>query len=292
MKSMTGFGRAVADCGDLSITLDVSSVNKKGLEICVSLPREWQAMERGIVQQIKKSFVRGKVNVACKADFKKKPGAFSIDSKYISEALDELRKTCEFANVKFKPTADLILRLSECLTQQNSEFPSDWENFSEAVESCVESALEKSEDMRQAEGLALKDDLSARLKTLSGMLADVENCSKGTVEKYKSILMQRLANAGLEVDLNDERVLKEICLFADKCDICEEITRLKSHISQFASTMEESDAVGRKMDFICQEMGREINTIASKANNLDLTKLAIDMKNELERVREQIQNVE
>ena len=104
--------------------------------------------------------------------------------------------------------------------------------------------------------------------------------------------MQRLANSGLELDPDDERVLKEICLFADKCDICEEITRLKSHVSQFLSTMEENDAVGRKMDFICQEMGREINTIASKANSLELTKIAIDLKNELERIREQTQNVE
>lgn len=292
MKSMTGFGRAVSDCGDLSITLDVSSVNKKGLEICVSLPREWQAMERAIAQQIRKSFSRGKVNVACRADFKKKPGSFSIDAKAVSEALDELRKTCEATGVEFAPDAGLLLKLNDCLTQQNSEFPSDWENFSAAVESCVESALEKSESMRQTEGIALKNDLDARLNALSGMLAEVENASKGTVGKYKGLLMQRLSNSGLEFDLNDERVLREICLFADKCDICEEITRLKSHIAQFAATMEESDAVGRKMDFICQEMGREINTIASKANNLDLTKLAINMKNELERVREQIQNVE
>ena len=162
MKSMTGFGRAVSDCGDLSITLDVSSVNKKGLEICVSLPREWQA---------RKSFSRGKVNVACRADFKKKPGSFSIDAKAVSEALDELRKTCEATGVEFAPDAGLLLKLNDCLTQQNSEFPSDWENFSAAVESCVESALEKSESMRQTEGIALKNDLDARLNALSGMLA-------------------------------------------------------------------------------------------------------------------------
>ena len=105
-------------------------------------------------------------------------------------------------------------------------------------------------------------------------------------------LLQRLATSGLELDISDERVLKEVCIFADKCDICEEITRLKSHISQFLSAMGERDAVGRKMDFICQEMGREINTIASKAANIDITKLAIALKNELERIREQIQNIE
>lgn len=292
MKSMTGFGRASSDCGELSITLDVSSVNKKGLEICVSLPREWQAMERTIAQQIKKSFARGKVNVACRADFKKDPRSFSIDTEAVAHALEELRKACGLANVEFSPTAELILKLNECLSQQSSEFPADWEKFSGAVERCVESAVEKSEEMRKAEGLALQNDLSARLNSLSDMLEEVEISSKGTVEKYKNQLLQRLANSGLELDLNDERLLKEICLFADRCDICEEITRLKSHIAQFNSTMLEAGAVGRKMDFICQEMGREINTIASKANNLDLTKLAIEMKNELERVREQIQNVE
>lgn len=117
------------------------------------------------------------------------------------------------------------------------------------------------------------------------MVAEVEKNSKDTVCKYRDAMLQRLANSGLQLDVNDERVLKEISLFADKCDISEEITRLKSHISQFLSTMDENDAVGRKMDFICQEMGREINTIASKANNLELTKLAIELKNELERVR-------
>ena len=115
--------------------------------------------------------------------------------------------------------------------------------------------------------------------------------AQALIEKYKEQLLQRLATSGLELDINDERILKEVCLFADRCDICEEITRLKSHIKQFLATMEETDAVGRKMDFICQEMGREINTTASKANSLELTKLAIELKNELERIREQTQNI-
>ena len=288
---MTGFGRAVVDCPDFSLTVDISSVNKKGLELSVALPRDWQSMERLVAQKIKKTFARGKVNVGCRVDFKKSASSFSIDDSAMSLALEKLRATCAKLGVEFKPSTDLILKLNDEISTC-AETSADWEESWDSVDKTISQALEKIEQMRVAEGQSLKTDLSQRLTLIEGMLATVEQTSRGTVARYKELLLQRLANSGLELDLNDERVLKEISLFADKCDICEEITRLKSHIGQFRTTMEESEAAGRKMDFICQEMGREINTIASKANNLDLTKLAIEMKNELERIREQTQNVE
>ena len=256
---MTGFGRAIKQCADFDITIDITSVNKKGFELSVSLPREWMPMERLVSQALKKTVARGKISFAARIEKKGGKAALSFDDPAVLDTLDGLKRAC-----------NKVGNLRE-LREDNNK---------------------KLDEMRRTEGAALKLDLTARLQTISSIVAGVEELSHGTAQKYKELLLQRLAAMNLELDPNDERVLKEICIFADKCDICEEITRLKSHIAQFLSTLNECDAVGRKMDFICQEMGREINTIASKANSLELTKSAIELKNELERIREQTQNVE
>ena len=247
MKSMTGFGRAAADCPEFSLTVDVSSVNKKGLELSVGLPREWQPMERLVAAKVREFYTRGK------AEFKGIKNSPLADKTAVAAALDELKSLCSNYGAKFEPTADTILKICELTsscTAQNSDWEAAWEN----VAAALDEALRNAEQMRELEGENLKKDLIHRLDLI------------------------------LE--------LKELCIFADKCDVAEEITRLKSHISQFIAATNENGPVGRKMDFICQEMGREINTTASKANNLELTKLAISLKNELERVREQVQNVE
>ena len=290
MKSMTGFGRSRKECSNFDLTIDISSVNKKGFELFVSLPRDWAPMERLIAQALKKSIARGKVSVSIKVEKKTSQGGLSLNPDALKKAVDELKSTCQTLGTPQPDiTPDLILKIDERLSQNASQ--ADWEDAWVDVEPALSQAVEQLEEMQDAEGKELKADLTMRLQLIENLVSQVEENSKGTVEKYKEQLLQRLATSGLELDPNDERVLKEICLFADRCDICEEITRLKSHIKQFLATMEEQDAVGRKMDFICQEMGREINTTASKANSLELTKLAIELKNELERIREQTQNI-
>ena len=287
---MTGFGRARKECADFDLTIDVSSVNKKGFELFVSMPRDWAPMERLIAQALKKSFARGKISVSIKVEKKASQTGLSLNTDALKSAIDELVSTCQaFGSQQPSITPELILKIDERLSQNVSQ--ADWEDAWVDVEPALAEAVEKLDAMQNAEGEELKSDLTMRLQTIESLVAQVEESSKSTVEKYKEQLLQRLATSGLELDINDERILKEVCLFADRCDICEEITRLKSHIKQFLATMEETDAVGRKMDFICQEMGREINTTASKANSLELTKLAIELKNELERIREQTQNI-
>ncbi len=288
---MTGFGRACKDCADFDVTVDVSSVNKKGFELSVSLPRDWYPMERLVAQTLKKSIARGKVSVSIKIEKRDNQSGLGLDAEKLSPAVLELKKLCaDFGEKNVSITPDLILKIDERLSQ-NANSP-DWEIAWETVELALLEATEKLDEMRLSEGIALKSDIDSRLDTIENLVGEVEKNSAGTVQKYKEQLLQRLATSALELDPNDERVLKEVCIFADKCDICEEITRLKSHIAQFRATMQERNAVGRKMDFICQEMGREINTTASKANSLELTKLAIELKNELERIREQTQNIE
>jgi len=146
--------------------------------------------------------------------------------------------------------------------------------------------------MRQAEGKALKEDLEQRLENIGVALQAIRSGMGDTVPRYRELLLQRLSQASLEIDLSDERVLKEIALFADKCDISEETTRLDSHLVQFRECLQEGSPVGRKLEFILQEVNREFNTIGSKANNIEISRHVIEAKNEIERIREQIQNIE
>ena len=290
MKSMTGFGRAKLSSELLDASIDVSSVNKKGLEVSCSLPRDWLAAERLVAQKVREFYTRGKVNVAIKVNFKAAAGDAFGSSEKMREAFDNLKKSCESLQVEFKPTLSDLIALGEAL--KDGELLPDFEALWGEFDKNLELALRDADKMRACEGLNLKADFERRLKLLRGFVEAVENESKNTVADYKQALLNRLKSMDLDLDLNDERVLKEVAIFADKADICEEITRLKSHIGQFESCLNSAENCGRKLDFICQEMGREINTIGSKANKLEISKIVIDFKNELERVREQVQNVE
>ena len=289
MKSMTGFGRATAGSADWDAAIDISSVNRKGLEISCSLPRQWQGAELQISQKVKEFFTRGKVCVGIKFNFKKTPKNILPGADFFRDALRKLKDDCAVLGVQYSPTVETLIELSRDL--EADTFP-DFSQYQAKIEPALMAALSQINSMRETEGEALKADFERRLGVLQGLVSKIKDASKNTVSNYRDSLLARLKNLGLELDISDERVLKELAIFADRCDICEEITRLESHISQFFACLNSSENCGRKMDFICQELGREINTIASKANNLALSKLAIDFKNELERIREQAQNVE
>lgn len=290
MKSMTGFGRATLSNDLLDASIDVSSVNRKGLEISCALPRDWLAAERNVAQRVKEFYTRGKVSVAIRVNFKSlKGGAFS-NSEQIRMALESLKNSCEEMSIDFKPSISDLIAIAKSI--EGAEALPDFEELWEDFDKNLQKALLDADKMRLSEGANLKRDFEKRLQTLANFVTTIEEESKGTVADYKEQLLNRLKALDIDLDLDDERVLKEVSIFADKADICEEITRLKSHIGQFESCINSTENCGRKLDFICQEMGREINTIGSKANKLAISKLVIDFKNELERVREQVQNVE
>lgn len=292
MKSMTGFGRECADFEDFSVSVDVSSVNKKGLEISVSLPREWGAMERLIGAELKRRFSRGKFNVALNVEFKLAESGVFADADMLAASLAKLRDFCGANGIDPRLTSADVLELNRQLSEKSVRRVIDVEAQWGKLLPVFAAACEKLDEMRGVEGAALKLDLAERVGRIKALVARARVFAAESPAKYRESLMQKLAAIGLNLDFNDERVLKEVCIFADKCDVAEELTRLESHVAQFYSIIELDEAVGRKLDFLCQEMGREINTTASKANNLDLTKIAIDLKNELERVREQVQNLE
>ncbi|MFZ5496918.1 MAG: YicC/YloC family endoribonuclease [Verrucomicrobiota bacterium] len=288
MNSMTGFGRGTAALGNLTINVQVNSVNRRGLDLSVSLPEAWEALEGGILEAVRKVVARGKVHVVVEV------GGAGADADWngaaVGEALARLKALARANHVPFNPTAELLWQIARD-ERGEAELPAP-EPAWKAVESALQAALRGLAAMRATEGEALLVDFLGRLERLRAHTEAIAARAPQTVGNYREQLHQRLRQAGLELDLNDERVLREIALFADRVDVTEEITRLRSHLHQLTELLRADGETGRKAEFILQEIGREIHTIGSKANDLAVSQRVIEFKNELERVREQMANVE
>ncbi len=292
MNSMTGYGRAQGQAGQLNITAEINSVNRKTLEVSISLPREWQSFERKFQELLFKNLNRGKIQLYIKVESTQENQNLNIDIGFTQNYFNELKKLSEALHIPFVPDADFLLRL--CLAANKNQILPESEEILKPLASIVEKALQELKNMRAIEGLALAQDIAKRLNLIKSWISEVESLSNLTVPNYREQLMKRLRQAKLEIDLNDERVLKEIALFADRCDVSEELTRLKSHFEQFAIIIStpQTDSIGRKLDFLCQEIFRELNTLGCKAGSVEITRYILDSKNELERIREQVQNIE
>ncbi len=291
MKSMTGYGRATAAVENLSLTVVVSSVNRKTLDLTIGLPEEWESLEPAIGELVRRYASRGKVHVDVEVTGDRAAAEASWDEAAAGQALERLR---EFAArqglADFRPSAELLWQIANSQRRAN-EFPSV-DVAQKAVLETVGSALRGFTAMRAKEGETLLIDFIRRSEMLHRHVEAVATRAPQVPANYREQLMKRLRDAGLELDLNDERVLREIALFADRCDVTEEITRLRSHFDQFAALLKSEGEIGRKAEFILQEVGREVNTIGSKANDVTIARAVIELKNELERVREQMANVE
>lgn len=290
IQSMTGFGRAQATLDGLELSVEISSVNRRNLEVSVSLPREWQSIERDIQATVKKDLNRGKLHIQVMAAAAADNSGFFWDQAGLESSIERLAKTAAAHGIEWQPSSDAIIRLA-AMHKVESCLP-DAEEISPALLAVVREAASSLVCMRAAEGATLMTDLKERLGSLAGLLGEILENTSGTVDRYRVLLLQRLSQAGLELELSDERVLKEVAIFADRCDITEEITRLRSHLEQLLETSLENSPIGRKLEFLIQEVNREFNTIGSKANNIEVSRLVIEAKNEIERIREQIQNIE
>ena len=291
MKSMTGYGRATAALETFSLTVVVSSVNRKTLDLTIGLPEEWESLEPAIGELVRKYASRGKVHVDIEVTGDRSAAEATWDEAAAGLALERLR---EFAArqglADFRPSAELLWQIANSQRRAN-EFPSV-EAAQKLVLETVGTALRGFTAMRAKEGEALLVDFIRRSETLHRHVEAVATRAPQVPANYREQLLKRLRDAGLELDLNDERVLREIALFADRCDVTEEITRLRSHFDQFTALLKSEGEIGRKAEFILQEVGREVNTIGSKANDVTIARAVIELKNELERVREQMANVE
>lgn len=288
MNSMTGYGRATAALGSHTLTVQVNSVNRKSLDLTVALPDAWESLEPAVLEAVRKSVLRGKVHVSIEVTGD--AGALDWDAEAVADVLDRLANLARARGVEFQPTTDLLWQIVSA-QQENSGLP-PLESAQTAVLQAVQAALRGLSAMRAKEGETLLIDFLGRLGKLKAHTEAIAARAPHVPTAYREQLMQRLRSAGLELDVSDERVLKEIALFADRCDVTEELTRLRSHLGQLTELLRADGEVGRKAEFILQEIGREIHTIGSKANDLQISQRVIEFKNELERVREQVANVE
>lgn len=281
---MTGFGRATADVDDALIVVQVNSVNRKTLDLTVRLPEAWSPMESKITEKVRESANRGKIYLTVAAEAQ--GGAKGQTAAHLKRLADLATEN----DVPFEPDARLLWEISN--DRRSLSEPELTEAVEVAILDASESALRSFVAMRAQEGEALLVDFMTRVNALKKHVAAVAERAPKVVADYREALFKRLQDANLELDLEDERVLREMSVFADRCDITEELTRLDSHLQQFEDHIRGDGEIGRKGEFILQEIGREIHTIGSKANDLKISKRVIELKNEMERIREQIANVE
>jgi len=290
MISMTGYGRATGGLAGGTLTVQVSSVNRRTLDLSIKLPEEWEALEPAIGARVRRAAARGKVHVDVEFTAPSGREEAGWSDEGVGAALDRLASLADSRGIPFEPDAALLWQVA------NSQRSGAARPTAEAVESdllkVIDEAIKSFAAMRAREGTSLLTDFTARIAVLRGHLEAVAGRAPAVAPAYRAVLLKRLRDAGLELNVEDERVLREIALFADRCDVSEEVTRFRSHLEQFEGLLKSDEEIGRKADFILQEMGREANTIGSKANDLAIAKAVIELKNELERVREQMANVE
>lgn len=289
MRSMTGYGRAATVVEGRNVTVQVSSVNRKSLDLTIACPNEWESLEPAIGTAVRQFASRGKVHV----DIELAPDravAAGWDEPAALELAARFHALCFKAGCTTAPTPDLLWQV--LAAQRGSSVAPAADAAAPAVLSALNDALSAFVAMRSREGAALLADFTARCALVRGLVDSVAQRAPQVPVNFRELLLKRLRDAGLELDVNDERVLREIALFADRVDVTEELTRLRSHLDQLGALLNSGQEIGRKAEFILQEMGREVNTIGSKANDLTIARAVIELKNELERIREQVANVE
>ena len=291
MNSMTGFGAATAPLGGSSIRVEIGGVNRKQAEIAVALPRAWAALETTVRDIVTAAVSRGRVNVSL--TLQQTPGAagsLALNRDKLAALTATLAEAESTLGRSIDTSLDALLRLGIIAEETETDMP--LETVQAAAEPAVREALEAFLKLRAQEGENMKRDLLARIATLRQFREQLMARAAGVATRHREVLLKRLAEAGLPLPLDDERIIKEIALFADRCDVSEEMTRLESHLNQFEKICDKAAPVGRTLDFLCQEIFRELNTTGSKANDAELAQLVVTAKTELEKIREQVQNIE
>ena len=286
---MTGFGRAEINLPGARLSVEIATVNQKNLQVSVFGPEAWPALESAASGWIRTRLQRGKVTARV-TQAAASATQRQWDHEAVAANLEELSKLASRCGVTLSADGELLLRLAESSRRPSVVLP-DFVEVEGLVRTAFEEALGNLVTMRQAEGAALSKDLNARLAKMTIMVEGMEVAEKTAPLRHRDAMLKRLKDAGLDLDVSDERVLKELTLFADRADITEEVVRLKSHNAQFSAELQQPNS-GRKLDFLIQELLREVNTIGSKASEIATTKLVLEAKTEIERIREQVQNLE
>ena len=293
MKSMTGFGSGTATKDGITCTVEIKSVNARFLDLFIRSPKQTNPFEtiiRGLVQD---RITRGKVEVSVSIqDAGERPKTFTINS-VLRKQIQELLVQEEFYDDPKKVPLQAVNSISnEWIQQQDTPIAEDV--LSEIVKESTTQALDALIAMRTVEGKHIEQDLLSRISTLENVIKHIDENKAGAVEAYREHIKGKIQEylVSLEASISEDRFLQEIALLADKTDITEEIVRFTSHVVQLKNTLVDENSIGRKVDFILQEMNREVNTIGSKAMDSSITEFVVQLKCELEKIREQVQNVE
>ena len=290
MRSMTGYGRGECAREGFKFTVELNSINRKQSDIAVNLPKELVELEPRIRDEINAHLSRGRINAVVAYHRSAAEERVELDEVLAQAYLKAIQKLQRKTKLNGAITLDTLLRAPGVLKLAESAVDADamWAS----VETALKKALAQLVKMREKEGKFLAVDLAGRLETITAGMTAVHQGAPETMKRYREQLHARVKEAGLDVPMDDERLMKEVVFFADRCDISEELTRLESHVCQFRDCLKSGEPVGRTLDFLAQEMNREINTIGSKANAAEISQHVVRMKAELEKIREQVQNIE
>jgi uncharacterized protein (TIGR00255 family) len=288
---MTGYGRGEGSSGDRSVTVEVRSVNNRYLDCSVKLPRAYLFAEDAIKARVQGSISRGKVDVFVTID---RSGAEKVSitvNKPTADGYDAALCALRDAyNLSDSPTVAVLARFPDLLTVEKT--PEDLETVAADICAVLDLALADFTAMREREGARLAEDVISRAGTIQTLLESVEERSPKSVAEYRQKLEARMAEVLQNTQIDESRILTEAAIFADKVAVAEETVRLHSHLNQLSGMLKSDGPVGRKLDFLIQEFNREANTIGSKCSDIELTHLVLDLKAEIEKIREQVQNIE
>ena len=291
IKSMTGFGRCEITENNRKFTVEMKSVNHRYLDVNIKMPKKLNFFESAIRAELKNFITRGKVDVFITyEDFTENNTTIRYNKEVAAEYMKYLKQIAEDFSLDDDIRVSTLSRYPEVFTMEDAEL--DEEELWKGLQKAIRGAAEGFVQTRIVEGENLKNDLIAKLDNMLSLVAFISERSPQIVKEYHDKLVEKIKEMIGDVQVDETRLLTEVTIFADKSCVDEEIVRLRSHIETTKKTLEEGGSIGRKLDFIAQEMNREANTTLSKANDLEISNVAIELKTEIEKVREQIQNIE
>lgn len=291
VRSMTGYGRETAESANWKVTVETKSVNNRFLDVTVKMPKQYNPLEDLIKKEISAVLNRGHVDAYITVEeIGERKQSIAVDTDLALDYCRAMQEIADKTGLPFQINITDVASYYGVLTAQKEESDLDelWITMSEAVKG----ALKQLFDMRVTEGAKLAEDIKRRLTILAEIREKIMVRSPLVVSDYREKLTQRIQDVLGEIEIDQDKLLNEVAFFADKADIAEELTRLQSHFEQFLDNLAKDEPVGRKLDFILQEINREVNTIGSKANDTEISHLVIEAKGELEKIREQVQNFE
>ena len=290
IKSMTGYGKSNMSKNLREYQVEIKSVNHRYLDVSIKMPRSLSYLEEEIKKAVSAKLTRGKVDVFITFNNNSLEGRdIKINTEIARMYIKELRDLAESEGIVADIPVTEISKLPDVLTIQNNQ---DDETIKNEILEVTNKAIENLVEMRKVEGEKIAQDLLERIQDIEGKVRKISSLSTGLIEDYVVKLNTRIKELLQDQEIDEARLAQEVVIYADKCSIEEEVTRLNSHIYQFRDLLNSNEAVGKKLDFMIQEMNRETNTIGSKANNLEITNEVINMKTQLENIREQVQNIE